>query len=294
MSFNNIRNVVVVGAGIMGRQIALNAAQHQFQVALNDMSSEVLDQATQWARDYMKKSVEKGKISATEAENTLNRLRYTHDLAQAAEHCDLLIEAIVEKEDVKRGLFKQVAELVSKETILATNSSYIPSSAYRGDIANPGRLINLHYFNPAMKMELVEIVAGPHTAPEVVSSIQEFAKKVGKHAILVRKEVEGFVVNRLLKALQNEAYYLLENGVASFEDIDIGAEKGLGHPKGPFRLMDMTGLDLNYYNRLRVYEATGRAEDKPPKSLEERFKAGDYGRKTGKGWYDYRAGEEKK
>ena len=289
MPLKNITHVTVVGAGIMGRQIALNAAQHEFSVALTDTMPEALAQAQSWVADYLHKAVEKGKMSAEDAQAAQARMRYTAELAQAMENCDLVIEAIVEKEDIKRKLFMEIDKLVSKDTIIATNSSYIPSSAYRNDISNPERLINLHYFNPAVKMELVEIVAGEHTAPQVVQSIQDFAKKIGKQSILVHKEVEGFVVNRLLKALQNEAYYLLENGVASFEDIDIGAEKGLRHPMGPFRLMDMTGLDLNYYNRQRVYEATGRAEDMPPKSLTERFLAGNYGRKTGKGWYDYQS-----
>ncbi|MDL2302199.1 3-hydroxyacyl-CoA dehydrogenase family protein, partial [Lachnospiraceae bacterium OttesenSCG-928-D06] len=174
-----------------------------------------------------------------------------------------------------------------KDAIIASNSSFIPSSLFVEDIEGAERLCNLHYFNPAMLMKLVEIVKGEHTSDETVEALKAFVKAIGKEYILVKKEIEGFVVNRLLRAVQNEAFFLYDQGIASFEDIDIGAEKGLNYPMGPFRLLDLAGIDICYMNRQKTYEKTGCPEDKPPKFLEEKYKKGEFGRKSGKGWYDY-------
>ena len=180
MSLASIEKVTVIGGGIMGRQIALNAAQHQFSVALTDTDASVLEKAEQWAGEYLSTQVKKGRMTSEEAKAVLQRLTYVPELSQALAGCDLVIEAIVEKEDVKRKLFISVDHLISGGAIIATNSSYIPSSVYCNDISHPERLINLHYFNPAMKMELAEIVAGPHTSPLLVEALQPCAKKITK------------------------------------------------------------------------------------------------------------------
>jgi 3-hydroxybutyryl-CoA dehydrogenase len=138
-----------------------------------------------------------------------------------------------------------------------------------------------------MVMEVVEVVQGPHTSAETASLLVEFAKRVGKRPILMKKEIEGFIANRLLRALGREATFLVDEGYASFEEVDLAAEKALGHPLGPFRLMDLTGIDLAFMIRAAIYKSSGREEDRPPRCIEERYRAGDYGRKTGRGFYRY-------
>ncbi|GHV65286.1 hypothetical protein AGMMS49587_19290 [Spirochaetia bacterium] len=282
-----IQTAAVLGAGVMGRQIALNAAVNGFTVLLADTFPGACEKAAEWAGDFLAKSVEKGKSTREEADKALGRISYLKDLTQAVIGCDLVVEAIIEDEDAKKALFTEVNAHAPADAIITTNSSFIPSSRFIGIVENPGRLCNLHYFNPAMLMKLVEIVRGEHTAGETVEALKAFVQALGKEYIVVNKEIEGFVVNRLLRAVQNEAFFLYQNGIASFEDIDIGAEKGLNYPMGPFRLLDLAGIDICYMNRQKVYEQTHRPEDKPPEFLEEKYKNGEYGRKTGKGWYTY-------
>lgn len=283
-----IQKVAVLGAGAMGRQIALNAAVNGFSVHVADSFSNACVQAEAWSQSYLSKSVEKGKMSRQDADTALARVTYTGETGTAVTDCDLVIEAVIEDEDIKRALFTEVNRCAPADALIATNSSYIPSSRFVDVIDNPARLCNLHYFNPAMRMKLVEIVRGEHTGPETVEALKSFVHAVGKDYIVVNREIEGFVVNRLLRAIQNEAFFLYQNGIASFEDIDIGAEKGLNHPMGPFRLLDLAGLDICYLNRQNTYKKTGRPEDRPPAFLEEKYRKGELGVKTGKGWYDYR------
>lgn len=287
MSNNKIQRVCVIGAGAMGQQIALNAAVYGFIVNLNTRSESTLISAKEWCNKYLNESVSRGKMTNEELKKVMSRLEFVSDLKKAVENVDLVIETIVEKEEIKRDLFERLNKLVTKKAILVSNSSYIPSSSYKDIVNNPSRLANLHYFNPAMRMNLVEIVKGEHTSDETISTLQKFVNDINKDAILVKKEIEGFIVNRLLKALQDEAYNLLENDIASVEDIDLGAEKGLNYPMGPFRVMDFTGLDINYFNRLRIYEETKDPKKKPPKSLKDKVEKNELGRKTGIGWYEY-------
>jgi len=283
----SIKTVAVFGAGVMGRQIALNAAVNGYDVRLADTFPDACAKASAWAVEFLAGSVKKGKMTQEDADAALKKVCYLESIEEASKDCDLVIEAIIEDEDIKRVLFTTINAAAPKDAIIASNSSFIPSSRFAGDVDNPGRLCNLHYFNPAMIMKLVEIVRGEHTADETVEAMIEFVKGVKKESIVVNKEIEGFVVNRLLRACQNEAFFLFENGIASVEDIDAGAEKGLNHPLGPFRLLDLTGIDICYMNRQKTYETTGRPEDNPPVFLEEKYKKGEFGRKAGKGWYDY-------
>jgi 3-hydroxybutyryl-CoA dehydrogenase len=161
------------------------------------------------------------------------------------------------------------------------------SSKFADITANPARLLNMHYFNPALVMQLVEVVCGPHTSPETIETAMAFAKATGKAPIQINQEIAGFVANRINAAVTREACALLEKGIASVEDIDTACEKGLGYPMGPFKLMDMTGIDVNYYVRSDRYAESGDENDKPSPVVIEKFKKGEYGRKTGKGWYTY-------
>jgi 3-hydroxybutyryl-CoA dehydrogenase len=284
---DNIRQVCVVGAGAMGRQIALSTAIHGYEVRLYDVSREALEDARTWANEYLAGRVAKGRLSQAQVDQARARLHIEPELRQAVVDADLVIEAATERLDLKRQLFADLDRLCKPSAILATNSSTIVSSKLADATQRPDRIANLHYFNPALVMELVEVVQGPHTSEQTVEALLEFARRTGKTPIRLRKEVFGFVANRLLHALANEAIYLYENGYASFEEIDLAAEKALGHPMGPFRLMDLTGIDVAYFVRQQKYLETGREEDKPARSIVERYERGDFGRKTGRGWYDY-------
>lgn len=283
----DIKQVTVIGAGVMGRQIAMNAALNGYVTVVNDSFPAALEAAGAWRDSYLRGRVEKGKISAEEAEAISARYTLEEDLAAAVKDADLVIEAIIEKEDIKKELFAKLDKLSKPEAILASNSSFIPSSVVVNCTNRPGKVCNLHYFNPATIMTLVEVVQGEHTDEETIQTLMDFAVKCGKKPIWIKKEIDGFVANRLLRALTAEAVFLVKNGYASVEDVDIAAENGLNFPMGPFRLMDLTGIDLFYLARERVYAQTGDENDKAPKFIEEKYLKREYGRKTGKGWYNY-------
>jgi len=287
LKIDELKRVCVVGAGLMGRQIALNAAHHGFAVRLWDASAEQLRAAERWIDEYVAGRIEKGRWTKDETTRARARLSFAADLAEAAADADLAIEAVVEDIAVKRKVFAELDRLCPPHAILATNSSTFVSSLVAGATKRPAQVANLHYFNPAMVMEVVEVVQGPHTSAETASLLVEFAQRVGKRPILMKKEIEGFIANRLLRALGREATFLVDEGYATFEEVDLAAEKALGHPLGPFRLMDLTGIDLAFMIRAAIYEASGREEDRPPRCIEERYRAGHYGRKTGRGFYRY-------
>lgn len=288
MKIDELKRVCVVGAGTMGRQIALHNAIHGYETTLTDASPAVLENAETWKREYLAGRVAKGRLTQEQADAAAARLRIVNSLEEAAGDADLVIEAVIEKLDVKREVFAQLDRIAPPRAILATNSSTIVSSKIADATERPSQVANLHYFNPALVMQLVEVVQGPHTSDETAETLVEFVRRTGKVPIHLKKEISGFVANRLLHALAREACFLLENGIATHEEIDLAAEKALGHPMGPFRLMDNNGIDVAYLVRKQRYEETGREEDRPPRVIEEKYLKGEWGRKTGKGFYDYR------
>lgn len=293
MNIKAIKTVAVIGAGVMGRQIAMNSLLNgkdcHYKVILCDAFSEATKQAECWANEYLEDRVLKGRIPEHVKNELHTRFVISNDIDCAAAEADIVIEAVIEKLDVKRELFKRISRLCRPDAILGTNSSNIVSSKIASDVEHPERLMNIHYFNPALVMKLVELVKGPHTSDCAVSTAKAFAESTGKIPIIINKETPGFIVNRINAAVANEACSLLEQGVASVEDIDKACELGLGYPKGPFRLMDMTGIDVNYYVRLDRYSDSRDPRDKPSPVVVEKFKRGEYGIKTGKGWYEYSA-----
>lgn len=285
-----IKNVSVIGAGIMGQQIALNAALCHFDVVLNDSNKEALDKAKTWANEYLASRISKGKLTEEQVNTAKSKLSFEADLTNTVKNADLVIEVIIENLDIKQNLFKQIDKLAPKHALLVSNSSRIASSEIAQVVDRKDKVANFHYFNPALVMELIEVVKGPHTSDETIEALMQFARDNKKTPILLKKEIDGFVVNRVLGGIMDEALNLLELGIATPEEIDLGLMKGLNHPIGPFKLMDLTGIDLAYAIRKRRTDKSDPSYDpnyKIPRVLQEKIERGELGRKTGKGWYSY-------
>lgn len=279
--------LAVVGAGSMGAQIAQQAALHGVDVTLHDKDEAQLRKAAESNRGHLERRVEKARLSSAEAEAALERVTTTTDLAEAVAGVDVVIEAVFEDLEVKRAIFHQLNLLAPRDAVLASNSSTIGISQLADVTDRPEQCVNMHFFYPVLVMDLVEIVRGPLTSDETVARAVDLAREMGRTAVVLHKEIDGFIVNRILHAATQEAYRLLDAGVASFEDIDTAVEKGLNWPMGPFRLGDFSGLDVTYKARLHMYEVTGDERYKPSQQLEAKVKAGKLGRKSGEGWYTY-------
>lgn len=275
---NTINHVTVIGAGTMGSQIAMVAALAGITTTLTDISQDALDRASQQLQARMER---KGTVDA------LENLTFTTDRDSAVAHTDIVVEAAIEDIDIKRTLFAELDAIAPPHTILVTNSSNIVSSRIADATTRADKVCNMHFFNPALVMECVEIVCHPGTSEATRATVTELAERMGKKPIQVRKEIPGFVANRLLNALRKEALELYSDGVASFEDIDAAATTALRHPMGPFQLMDLVGIDVVYLIRQAEYEQTGDAASLPHPEITKLYQAGRYGRKTGHGWYAY-------
>lgn len=282
-----IRTVVVLGAGTMGSQIAAVCALAGYGTSLVDISQDQLDRARTQLEQRLSRDVEKGRRAREDVDAAWDRLTLTTDRDAAAATADLVIEAAVEDLSVKRTIFSELDAVCPGHTLLVTNSSNIVSSRVADATSRPDRVCNLHFFNPALVMACVEVVPHPGTAPDTVDRMVSFVESLGKTPVRLKQEIPGFVANRLLGALRREALELYEAGIADFQDIDVAARTALGHPMGPFELMDLVGIDVVHLIRLAEYEQTGDPASLPAASIKEKYEAGDFGRKTGRGWYEY-------
>lgn len=287
MQIGDIKRIFVVGAGQMGAQIAIQSALHGYQVTLNDLSMDLLERAMEKNRPHLERRVAKGQLTKDQMDAVLSRIRLEPDLAKGAPDADFVIEAIVERLEPKKECFARLDQLCPPNAILATNSSTLGNSLIAPATNRPAKCVNMHFFYPPLVMRLVEVVKGRWTSEETLELTAELTRRIGREPVILRKELPGFLVNRILRAISNEAYSLLEQGVASFADIDKAVELGLNHPLGPFKLADLSGLDIGYNARLETYNITKEPNDAPPRALEVRVKRGDLGRKSGKGFYDY-------
>jgi 3-hydroxybutyryl-CoA dehydrogenase len=283
-----IHKITVIGAGIMGRGIAYIAAINGYEVTLQDISNENLQNAKKELQSIAQKSSEKGFIRADQAQ-LVHLITHTDSLEQAATNADLVIEAVVERMDIKSQIFKQLDTICKAHTILATNTSALSPTELGAQTNRPHKVIAMHFFNPVHKMKLVEIIRGLDTSDETVQMIQEVSKKLGKESVEVN-EFPGFVTSRMNVLIGNEAMNMLMEGVASAEDIDRALKLGLNHPMGPFEMGDLVGLDTRLRTLEYLHKTLGE-KYRPSPLLVKYVQAGRLGKKTGKGVYVYERSE---
>ena len=279
-----IKNVCIAGAGTMGSGIAQAAAQSGFSTILFDLNKEIIEKAKAGMQKNLESLVVKQKIGSEEAGTIFNRIQFVTDLQCCK--ADIIIEAIVEKIEAKATLFNGLAAINNSTAIFATNTSSLSVSALQKEISGPERVVGMHFFNPATIMKLVEVVKGEQTGTEAVAQVLELAKQMGKTAV-VCKDSPGFIVNRVARPYYLEAMKLVERGVATIETVD-SAMQSAGFKMGPFRLMDLIGLDINYAVSCSVYEQMGKPLRLQPSILQQqKVLDGKFGIKKGEGFYLY-------
>jgi 3-hydroxybutyryl-CoA dehydrogenase len=280
--------LLVVGAGTMGAQIAQQAALHGIDVSLVDVSADVLARAMASNRQWLDRRVEKGKLEREAADVAAERVSPTADLPTAAAQSAWAIEAVVEIPSVKREIFAELDAHLPADAGIATNSSNIVVSRLADATARPELCCNMHFFHPVLVMDLCEVVRGPLTSDSTCARAVAWSRRMGRTPIVVEKEIDGFIVNRILGSASREAFSLLQGGVASAEDIDVAVRKGLNWPMGPFQLSDFSGLDTVLTIRRDRMERDHNPGDVATVAVLERMvAAGRLGRKSGRGFYDY-------
>ncbi|ASN04034.1 3-hydroxybutyryl-CoA dehydrogenase [Virgibacillus necropolis] len=280
-----IKKVMVIGAGQMGGGIAQVCAQAGFEVLLNDMNVEALDKGLKRIEKLLARAVEKERISESDKADTLGRLVASSELKDA-QNCDLVIEAVVENMAVKEKVFGELDTIVPKHAILASNTSSLPITEIAATTKRPDQVIGMHFMNPVPVMKLVEIIRGLQTSDETYKAIEDMTKKLSKVPVEV-EDFPGFVANRILMPMINEAIYTVYEGVSSVEDVDTVMKLGMNHPMGPLTLADFIGLDTCLSIMEVLYEGFGDSKYRPCPLLRKYVKAGWLGKKSGRGFYQY-------
>jgi 3-hydroxybutyryl-CoA dehydrogenase len=280
-----IRRVGVVGCGLMGSGIVESVARAGYEVVVHELNDALLGRGLDRVGASMKRAVERGKLDAASSETARSRIRGTTALADLA-GVDLTIEAVIEKMDDKKAVFRELDRLAAPGVILASNTSSLSITEIAGVTSRPGRVVGMHFFNPVPVMPLVEIVRGLVTADETIQAARVFAESLGKK-IVITKDAPGFIVNRLLVPYLLDAVRALELGIASREDIDTAITLGLNHPMGPLTLLDFVGLDTTYYIAEAMFNEFKDPRWAPPPLLKQMVMAGWWGRKSGRGFYEY-------
>jgi 3-hydroxybutyryl-CoA dehydrogenase len=282
-----IKTIGVLGAGVMGNGIAQVCSMAGYNVILRDIEDRFVEGGIKNIDKFLAKSVEKGKMTAESKNEIMGRIKGTTKLEDLKD-VDFVIEVIIEVMDVKKKVFAELDQITRPDVILSSNTSSMSITEIATATKRPDKVVGMHFFNPVPLMRLVEVISGVRTSAETVATTLELTRKVGKEPVEVKVDVPGFLVNRLMIASSVEAIKLFEQGIASKEDIDKAAKLGLNYPMGPFELMDLTGLDINYHVMDYFYkELPKELKWDPPLAIKNMVKAGILGRKTGKGWYDY-------
>jgi 3-hydroxybutyryl-CoA dehydrogenase len=280
-----IQTVGVLGGGLMGSGIAQVSAAAGFPTIVREVSDQLGDKSRAGITKMLTKGIERGKVTQTQKETTLGNLTFTTDIRQLA-LCDIVIEAVVEDLDLKNALWKELDKACPPATIFASNTSSLTIAAMASACGRPDRMLGLHFFNPVPLMKLVEVVKTITTSDDTADTAFDFVKRLGKEPIRA-KDNSGFVVNLLLIPYMIDAINALESNVASVEDIDKGMQLGAGYPMGPFTLLDFVGLDTTYKIAEIMFDEYREKRYAPPPLLKRMVMAGMYGRKSGKGFYDY-------
>src|SRR5437870_3512044 len=277
--------IAVIGAGIMGRGIAHVAALGGLNTVLNDVSIELLEKAKNRIRQDLQKAIEIGKVTDAEMDATLARLALESDITRAVANADLVIEAVPEKIELKLDVFARLDRACAPHAVLASNTSALSITEMAAATKRPQQFIGMHFFNPVHKMKLVEIIRGLETNDETFALAETVAKKMGKDTVEV-KESPGFVTSRINALIGNEAFYMLQEGIATARDIDKALKLGLNHPMGPFEMIDLVGLDTRLSILNFLHQTLGE-KYRPCPLLVKYVKAGRFGKKVGKGVYEY-------
>jgi 3-hydroxybutyryl-CoA dehydrogenase len=280
------KQLMVVGAGLMGSGIAQVAAVNGWSVTLRDVTEAALDRGMQSIEKSLGRFAEKGTVSAEDRDAAVSRITTTTDLDAAAE-ADFVVEAVFEQLETKSEVFTVLDRVCRDDVVLATNTSAIPITKIAAATSRPEAVVGTHFFSPVPMMRLCELVRGHQTSDAVVQAARDFAEGVGKTCIVVNRDVAGFVTTRLVSALVMEAISLVESGVATAEDIDVACKLGFGHAMGPLATTDLTGVDILRNATLNIYAETADPKFYPPELLSRMVDAGLLGRKSGHGFFDY-------
>lgn len=281
-----IKKLGVVGAGAMGNGIAQIAAQIGCDVVMRDIEDAFVDRGMKNIDRFLSKSVEKGKLEPTEKDAILGRITGTTDMSQL-KNVDFVIEAVIEDLELKKNVFKELDELCRPDVVLASNTSSMSLTEIAAATKRPENVCGMHFFNPVPLMRLVEVIRGYATSDETVAITTGLAKKMGKTTVEVKKDSPGFIVNRIMIPHMVEAIKIVEEGIATKEDVDIAVKNGLNYPMGPFELMDLTGIDICYFvNEYFHKELNKELKWVSPNLLKTMIRAGKLGKKTGGGWYE--------
>lgn len=281
----DVKKVFVLGAGAMGNGIAQVCAQKSISVVMCDLSQDVLEKALKNINWSLSKFIEKGKISE-DLDTIMGRIQTSTDYNGAAD-ADLVIEAVFEKIEIKHEVFKKLDKVMGDKTILASNTSAIPITQLAAVLSRPENFVGLHFFNPVPMMMAVEVIRGLATSDETFQYGADFVRTIGKEPIMVNRDLAGFILNRINMVSNIEAMRLVEQGVATPEDIDKGMRLAFGRRMGPFETGDLVGLEVSLMAYTNVYEEEKDLRFYPPSILRQKVMAGHLGRKTGKGWYEY-------